>query len=78
VPSFRSLELRRSDSLGERLWHLGIVSLADLAREAKAKPGTAALALLGETLANITRPGLRAPQVATLIWRFAGGSDIQY
>jgi CBS-domain-containing membrane protein len=48
-------QVRRLPVVDEAGELLGIVSLADLAREAKARPDTTALALLGETLANISQ-----------------------
>ena len=56
MQKMQEAQVRRLPVVDEAGQLLGIVSLADVAREAKVKAGTAALALVGETLAAITGP----------------------
>jgi CBS domain-containing protein len=54
--TMQAAQVRRLPVVDEAGQLLGMVSLADLAREAKVNGGTAGLALVGETFASITRP----------------------
>ena len=54
--TMQAAQVRRLVVVDEGGQLLGMVSLADLAREAKANGGPAGMALVGETFAAVTRP----------------------